>query len=165
MTRLISGISGLALAASVAGVAGCGSDKEERAQASPMYTANLTQTCAFNEGPLAGQTIDYSGAAGASAVPVGNPCADMQGSRGWAVAPQAGREQGHRFYTSPGAPSAWGSSGALNPGYSRSCRFNSGPAAGQTSDFSNALAAQPAAIGSACSDGPNSGVVVGPATQ
>ena len=84
----------------------------------------------------------------------------MHGSSGWAVAQQPGREQGGRFYTSPGAPNAWGSSGALKPGYSLFCRFDSGPAAGHTADYSSTLGAQPVAVGSACSDGPNKGVAV-----
>ena len=126
--------------------------------------SNLTQTCAYKDGPLAGQTIDYSGAPGASAVQVGNRCADMHGSSGWAVAQQPGREQGGRFYMSPGAPNAWGSSGDLKPGYSLFCRFDSGPAKGHTSDYSSTLGAQPVAIGSACSDGPNKGVAVAPGT-
>jgi hypothetical protein len=121
---------------------------------------NLTQTCAYRDGPLAGQTIDYSGAPGSSAVRVGNRCADMQGSSGWAIAQRPGRAQGGRFYMSPGAPNAWGSSGALKPGYSLYCRFNNGPAKGHTADYSRTLGAQPAAIGSACSDGPNKGVAV-----
>jgi hypothetical protein len=166
MTRFITAVS---LISGVAAIAGCAND-EHRDHTSPMYTStqaqpsNLTQTCAFKDGPKAGQTIDYSGAPGASAVPVGNKCADMQGSSGWAVAQQPGREQGGRFYTSPGAPNAWSSSGALQPGYSLYCRFDSGPAAGHTADYSSTLGAQPAAIGSACSDGPNHGVAVAPGT-
>jgi hypothetical protein len=161
-------ITALSLTAGVAALAGCAND-EHRDYTSPMYSSvqspDLTQTCAYNEGPLAGQTIDYSTAPGAPAVKVGVKCADMQGSSGWAVPQQAGqqpgREQGGRFYTSPGAPSAWGSSGGLRSGYSLFCRFNSGPAAGHSADYSSTLGAQPVAIGSACSDGPNSGVAVG----
>ena len=89
----------------------------------------------------------------------------MNGSSGWAVPQQPGPEQGGRFYASPGAPSPTGPSGALQPGYSLYCRFNSGPAAGHTSDYSSTLGARPVAIGSACSDGPNSGVAVAPGTQ
>jgi hypothetical protein len=170
-------ITALSLMSGMAVVAGCAGD-EGRDHTSPMYTstqgANLTQTCAYNVGPLSGQTIDYSSSPGAPAVPVGNPCADMQGSSGQAVAPQQGRQEGQgRFYTSPGAPNAtspgapnaWSSSGTLQPGYSLYCRFNSGPAAGHTSDYSNTLGAQPVAIGSACSQGPNKGVAVGPENQ
>lgn len=145
----------------VAAIAGCANDKD-RDHTSPMYRAegaNLTQTCAYTLGPLAGQTIDYSGAPGASAVQVGNRCADMHGSSGRAVAPQPGRAQGGRFYTSPGAPNAWGPSGASS-GYSLFCRFTSGPAAGHTADYSSTLGAQPAAIGSPCADGPNRGIAV-----
>jgi len=163
MTRFITALS---LMSGMAVVAGCAGD-EGREKTSPMYTAegpsagsNLTQTCAYNAGPLAGQTIDYTGAPGASAVQIGNRCADMHGSSGVAVAQQPGRGQGGRFYTSPGAPNAWGPSGGPQPGYSLFCRFNSGPAAGHTADYSSTLGAQPAAIGSACSDGPNQGVAV-----
>lgn len=127
------------------------------AQAQP---SNLTQTCAFKDGPQAGKTVDFSGATNAPAVPVGNRCADMHGSSGWAVAQQPGREQGGRFYASPGAPSPPESAGALQPGYSLYCKFDSGPAAGHTADYSSTLGAKPVAIGSACSDGPNRGVAV-----
>jgi hypothetical protein len=179
MSRLITALS---LMAGMGIVAGCANDTG-RDHTSPMYTAqgpsagtsNLTQTCAYKDGPLAGQTIDYTGTPGASAVQVGVKCADMNGSSGVAVAPQPGREQGGRLYTSPGAPNApgtanapnapgnpnaWSSSGTLNPGYSLYCQFNSGPAAGHTADYSSTLGAQPVAIGAACSDGPNSGVAV-----
>jgi hypothetical protein len=150
-------------------MAGCAND-EHRDHTSPMYRAegpvesNLTQTCAYNAGPLAGQTIDYSGTPGVSAVRVGNRCADMHGSSGQAVAQQPGRAQGGRFYTSPGAPNTWGSSGALQPGYSLICRFTNGPSAGHTADYSSTLGARPAAIGSGCSDGLNRGVVIAPGT-
>jgi len=172
MTRLMFGISGLGLAAAVAGIAGCAGDEgKSRDHTSPMYSqqgpaeSNLTQTCAYNYGPRAGQTVDYSGQPGAPAVQVGIKCADMQGSSGWAVSQQPGRQQGGRFYTSPGAPNAWGPSGGLQPGFSLICRFNRGPAAGHSADYSSTLGARPSAIGSPCSDGPNSGVVVAPGTS
>lgn len=156
-------ITALSLMSGMVVVAGCAQDKG-RDHTSPMYTAegpsasDLTQTCAYTVGPLAGQTIDYSGTPGASAVRIGNRCADMHGSSGQAVAPsRPARGQGGRFYTSPGAPNVWGSSGS---GYSQFCRFTSGPAAGHTADYSSTLGAQPAAIGSACSDGPNRGFAV-----
>jgi hypothetical protein len=122
----------------------------------------FTQTCTYKDGPRAGQTVDYTGAPGAISVPIGSRCADMQGSSGSAVAQEMGREQSHRFYMSPGAPVAWGSSGALNPGFSLSCRFTSGPRAGTTTNFSGVLGAQPAAIGAPCADGASSGLAVAP---
>jgi hypothetical protein len=168
-------ITALSLMAGVGVVAGCAGDKGKD-HTSPMYTstagtsANLTQTCAYNDGPLAGQTIDYTGAPGSSAVTVGVRCADMNGSSGVAVAQKPAqpaqptqptqRGQGGRYYTSPGAQNAWSSSGALNPGFSLFCQFNSGPASGHTADYSSTLGAQPVAIGQACSDGPNRGVAV-----
>jgi hypothetical protein len=165
-------ITALSLMAGVGVVAGCAGDSGKD-HTSPMYraegvgAANLTQTCAYNDGPLAGQTIDYTGAPGSSAVSVGVRCADMNGSSGVAVAQkptqqptQPKRGQGGRYYTSPGAPNAWSSSGALNPGFSLFCQFNSGPAAGHTADYSSTLGAQPVAIGAACSDGPNRGIAV-----
>ena len=125
---------------------------------------NLTQTCAFRDGPRAGQTIDYAGAPGAVSVPVGNRCADMQGSSGEAVAEGTARQQGQgRLYMSPGAPNAWGPSGNLRSGFTQTCRFNGGPRAGTSLDYSHTLGAQPIAIGAACSDGPNTGIAVAPA--
>jgi hypothetical protein len=133
-------------------------------QAQPIPSQpNLTQTCAFRDGPRAGQTINYEGAVpGAVSVPVGNRCADMQGSSGVAIPQGAtGRRFGQsRFYMSPGAPSAWSSPGAVRPGFSQTCRFTSGPRAGITLDYSHTLGAEPVVIGGPCSDGPNSGVAV-----
>ena len=62
--------SSLIFATAVAGMAGCASGAHEHEQASagytsPMYTAELTQTCAYKDGPKAGKTVDYSGATGA----------------------------------------------------------------------------------------------------
>jgi hypothetical protein len=123
---------------------------------------SLTQTCAFNAGPRAGQTVDFSGATGAAAVPVGSRCADMKGSSGRAVAAGIGPRRPGRFFTSPGAPGAWSSSGALKPNYTLTCRFNKGPRAGSSQDFTGSLGAEPLQIGSACSDGLNKGIAVPP---
>lgn len=125
----------------------------------------LSQTCGFNNGPRAGQVIDYPGSA---AVPVGSRCADMQGSSGQAVAqaprvPEQsnGRYYGYRgFYRSPGAPIARDQSGNVSAGFSLTCRLNSGPRAGSTVDFSNTLGAQPVAIGAPCADDSGWGVAV-----
>jgi hypothetical protein len=146
----------------------------------------LTQTCAFKAGPLDGQTIDFTGVPGVVAVPVGDRCADMQGSSGVAVLPEGmAREPGQgRYYTSPGygsPPAYYGGPGYYSrpgyygsPGYYRSpgapttwgsafgqrCRFNQGPAAGTTLDYSHTLGAAPLAIGAPCADGASSGFIV-----
>lgn len=127
------------------------------AQAQPV----LTQTCEFKHGPRAGQTIDFStvGAARVISVPLGNRCADMQGSNGVAVAQRGNRAQGPgRFYGLPAVPTT----GAIPPGSSLTCRFTSGPRAGSVLNYDNTLGAQPVPIGSSCADGPNSGIVVAP---
>lgn len=130
----------------------------------PRLGQNQTQTCEFRGGPRAGQTISYAGAPGAPVVQVGSRCADMQGSSGVAVAQGAERQQSPgRFYSSPGAPRAWDSSGNLRQGFTQTCRFNSGPLGGTTADFSHTLGAQPVAIGAACADGSSQGVAVGQA--
>lgn len=128
------------------------------AQAQPT----LTHTCEFRAGPRQGQVIDFSNTPGAVGVPVGNRCADMQGSSGRAIAQWSNRAQSQgRFYTSPGAPSAslnqWG---APRAGFSQTCRFTSGPRSGTSLDYSHTLGAQPLAIGSPCADGASSGTVV-----
>jgi hypothetical protein len=61
----------------------------------------MTQTCAYNTGPRAGQTVNYAGSPGAASVFIGNRCADMQGSSGQAVTPAIGRGGQGRFYASP----------------------------------------------------------------
>lgn len=125
---------------------------------------NLTQVCAFKSGPRAGQTVDFTGTPGSAAVPVGNRCADMQGSSGVTIAQNSARQQGPgRFYTSPGAPNAW-SGGALRRGFSLTCRFSSGPRAGTTLNYAHTLGAQPVAVGSPCSDGSSRGVAVASGT-
>jgi hypothetical protein len=125
------------------------------AQAQPV----LTQTCQFKHGPRAGQTIDFTGAPRVISVPLGNRCADMQGSNGVAVSQKTARAQGQgRFYGRPGIPST----GALAPGLSLTCRFTSGPRAGSTLNYENTLGAQPVPIGAPCADGPNSGLAVAP---
>jgi hypothetical protein len=123
---------------------------------------SLTRTCAFRDGPRAGQTIDYTGSPGAAPVRIGARCADMQGSSGVAIAQASGREQSHRFYTSPGAPTGWGPSGLLNSGFSLTCRLDTGPRAGSSVNFSGTLGAQPLRAGTPCSDGSSQGVAVGP---
>jgi hypothetical protein len=126
----------------------------------------LTQSCAFKAGPLGGKTIDYSSVPGAVAVPVGNRCADMQGSSGVAVAEGNAWQIPGRFYSSPGYYSSPGAPMAppsnLSAGFGQRCRFTSGPASGTTMDYSHTLGALPQAIGARCADGASSGVVVGP---
>lgn len=127
------------------------------AQAQPT----LSHTCEFKAGPRQGQIIDYSTTPGAVGVPVGNRCADMQGSSGVAITQWSRRAESQgRFYSSPGAPLAWSSTGNLRPGFSQTCRFTSGPRSGTTLDYSHTLGAQPVAIGSPCADGASSGVAV-----
>jgi hypothetical protein len=162
---MFSKLSTLALAGAASLTAFGASAQSQQGQVQApqgQYQAGLTQTCAYHDGARAGQTVNYGGTLGAVSVPIGSRCADMQGSSGQAVAPEVGRQQGGRYYSSPGAPNAWESSGALKRGYSQRCRFNSGPRAGTTANFSNTLGAQPVAIGSACSDGPSKGIAVGP---
>jgi hypothetical protein len=132
-----------------------------QAQPGPGLTPGLTQTCAFRDGPRAGQTINFAGAPGAVSVPIGARCADMQGSSGLAIAPATAREQvPGRYYLSPGAPNAWESTGGLRQGFTLTCRFDSGPRAGTTLNYANTLGAEPVAIGSPCSEGPSRGVAV-----
>lgn len=167
----------IAAAASVAAV-GVAQAQPQRAQPNPPQPnqgmanqgmanqggPNLTQVCAFKSGPRAGQTVDFTGTPGSAAVPVGDRCADMQGSSGVTIAQSSARQQSPgRFYTSPGAPNAW-SGGVLRRGFSLTCRFNSGPRAGTTLNYAHTLGAQPVAIGSPCSDGASRGVAVAAGT-
>ena len=129
----------------------------------PLSPNASTQTCKFDSGPRAGQTVNYARAPGAASVPIGSRCADMQGSSGSAVAQDTARAQSQgRYYFGGGAPNAWGSSGKLKQGYTQTCSFKSGPATGTSKDFSGTLGALPVSIGAPCSDGANSGVGVAP---
>jgi hypothetical protein len=123
---MISRLAMLAVAgaASMAAIGGA-------AQAQPA----LTQVCAFKAGPLDGQTIDFTGVPGVVAVPVGDRCADMQGSSGVAVLPGTQENQGNqenqenpgisrapgqgRYYSTPGY-----SGGYTTPGYSGGGYYN-----------------------------------------
>jgi hypothetical protein len=117
----------------------------------------LTQTCEFKHGPRAGQTIDFSSAPRTISVPLGNRCADMQGSNGVAVAQKPGRAQAPgRYYGPPALPST----GRIPFGTSLTCRFTSGPRAGSILNYANTLGALPVAVGSPCADGANTGVAV-----
>jgi hypothetical protein len=129
---------------------------------SQMSSQTLTQTCAFRDGARAGQVIDFSSEPNSTPVSVGSRCADMQGSSGEAVAAGTRSTRPGRMYMSPGAPRAWDQSGTLRQGYTLTCRFDSGPRAGTSRDFTGTLGAEPVAIGSACSDGSSRGVGVGP---
>ena len=51
-----------------------------------MAQQGPTQTCAFNQGPRAGTTVDFSKTLGAQPVMIGAACMDA-GSKGFAVAP------------------------------------------------------------------------------
>jgi hypothetical protein len=125
-----------------------------------------TQTCAFDSGPRAGQTVNFAGSAGAPTVAVGSRCADMQGSNGSAVAEDTARAQSQgRYYRGGGAPNAWSGPGQLRRGYTQSCSFTSGPGTGTSKDFTGVLGAQPVRVGSPCSDGASTGVAIAPGRQ
>jgi hypothetical protein len=126
--------------------------------------SGTTSTCRFTSGSRKGSIVDFSGTPGVAAVPVGSHCQDMTGSTGVAVSPESGRAPGQgRFYRTPEAPIGLDKSGQPTQGYTLSCRFSSGPNAGNIRDFSGTLGATPIRIGSGCSDGANKGVGVAPA--
>jgi hypothetical protein len=154
-------LAGAASAAAVAAVEAQPSVPDLPGVSHPRMGQNQTQTCEFRGGARAGQTVSYAGSPGAPVVQVGSRCADMQGSSGVAVAQGAERQQSPgRFYSSPGAPRAFDSSGNLRQGFTQTCRFNNGPLGGTTADFSHTLGAEAVAIGGACADGSSQGVGV-----
>jgi hypothetical protein len=129
-------------------------------------SAGRTKICHFNTGPRAGATVDFSNTPGINSAVVGSRCADMLGSNGVAVAPQALPERqtgAGRFYATPGAPIGMNKAGRSSQGWTRWCHFTSGPARGSTFNFAGVLGATPIQLGTACSDGSSRGVgVVGP---
>jgi hypothetical protein len=128
-------------------------------EAPGAQASGTTSTCRFTSGSRKGSIVDFSGTPGVAAVPVGSRCQDMTGSTGVAVSAESGRTPGAgRFYRTPEAPVGLDRSGQPTQGYTLSCRFSSGPNAGNTRDFSGVLGATPIRIGSACSDGGNKGV-------
>jgi hypothetical protein len=116
----------------------------------PVISANLppgmSLTCKYTTGPKAGQTQNFSGVQGAIPAPVGGPCGDGQGSIGTAVA------DGTRGAT-PGGPQAGTGRNSLPPGMSLTCKYTTGPKAGQTQDFAGVQGATPAPVGGLCGDG------------
>jgi hypothetical protein len=95
-------------------------------------TGGITTSCHFQSGPRTGQTIDYAGQPGVTAIAAGTQCSDGAGSYGVAVA-------------AAGLPAP---AGAM--GMSAKCGFNFGPRAGQVQDYSPMA---PLPIGAPCNDG------------
>jgi hypothetical protein len=130
--------------------------------------SDTTHTCQFTSGARAGSTVDFSQTHGVAAARVGSHCGDMMGSNGVAVAPEALREPGvgryhgpvGRYYRTPGAPVGMNKAGRPSAGWTRWCHFTRGPSAGSSSNFAGVLGATPIQIGTACSDGANTGVGV-----
>ena len=112
----------------------------------PSHAQGATSTlCKFTTGPRAGQVHDYAPMA---AIPVGSPCQDGVASTGFVIA--RGNSQ-----ASAGGP--------MSGGTTLTCKFTSGPRAGQIQDFSKVPGARPARIGSPCTDGRSSnGVAIKP---
>jgi hypothetical protein len=110
-------------------------------QTVPPMQGGMSTTCQFTSGPRAGQTVSFAGIPGVTPSPVGGPCSDGMSSMGVAVAD-----------STPGAQRAQ---------ISMTCRFTTGPRAGQTVNFQNVAGARPGVVGGPCSDGVSSrGVVV-----
>jgi hypothetical protein len=91
----------------------------------------MTRTCQFTQGPMAGRTI-FFGQPGVAPVPVGAYCTDGVRSSGFAVPD----------YSGGGSPN--------QPPMSTLCHFFQGPRFGQT------MGIAPTPVGSSCTDGMNS---------
>lgn len=112
-----------------------------------LAQGGVSTLCRFTAGPRAGQVQDYAPMA---PIPVGSPCQDGISSYGVVIA----RPNSY----GNGAP---GQAGSLPPGMTLTCRFTSGPRAGQVQDYSGVPGARPAPIGAPCTDGISSnGVAV-----
>jgi hypothetical protein len=97
--------------------------------------AGMGNACKFDAGPRAGQTQDYSQLGN---LPLGSPCQDGQGSTGKVVVFGGG---------------TGGQQGGPPAGMGNACKFDAGPRAGQTQDYSQ-LGNLP--LGSPCQDGQGS---------
>ena len=112
------------------------------AVADSLAPKNLSLTCKYTSGPKAGQKQSFAGVAGVTPVPVGSPCWDGGQNRGVAV-PDSGGAQ---------APTS---------GLSLTCKYNTGPKAGQTQSFQGVPGVQAIPVGAPCTDGvANFGVAV-----
>jgi hypothetical protein len=109
----------------------------------------LSLTCRFTIGPRAGLIFDFTGLPGALPGPIGAPCQDGMGSAGDIVDPST---PGVQRPTSVGQP----------PSLSLTCKFFSGPRAGQVINFQGVLGARPGPVGGPCTDGMGSGGTIIP---
>ena len=107
----------------------------------------LSTTCQFTKGPKTGQVQHWPrGTPGVTPVAIGQGCTDDMKSYGVAIADSANA-------------SMKSSGGTLEPndGYSTTCRFDSGPRAGQVQHWPRGTPGLAlAAIGQGCTDGQNS---------
>jgi hypothetical protein len=109
----------------------------------------LSTTCKFTSGLRAGQVQHWPrGTPGLTPAPIGQSCTDGKGSTGIAIAdPQIG----------PDVPKP-----QPTDGLSTTCKFTSGPRAGQVKHWPrNTPGLTPARIGAPCTDGVgNSGIAI-----
>jgi hypothetical protein len=120
--------------------------------------SGMTLTCRFTSGPRAGQTQDYSGVSGVAPVRIGSPCTDGTASNGVAISPDDRGEVGGSGRRGTGVDG-----NSLASGMTLTCRFTSGPRAGQTQDYSGIAGVAPVPVGSPCTDGVSSnGVAIAP---
>lgn len=124
-------------------------DRAEAAQSAQQ--PGVSFTCQFETGPRAGQAQTYMGVAGPP-IPAGVPCSDGQGSTGVVIA--EGPVQPPVSIPSP-PPSV------VPPSPPRqemtfTCRFDSGPRAGQNQNYAGVTGIRSFPVGAPCTDGQGS---------
>jgi hypothetical protein len=114
-------------------------------------SAGLSTTCQFTKGPKAGQIQHQApGTPGVTPTAIGQGCTDGEKSYGIAIADAPGASGGHHIE---------GGTGTIEPndGYSSTCKFDSGPRAGQVQHWPRSTPGLAlAAIGQGCTDGQDS---------
>lgn len=148
-------INSLAVSLLLSSVALAASDAQPATEDAPP--PGTTFVCRFIDGPRAGHIQPLPGAQENQRVRLGSGCSDGASSTGTIIAQPADVRMA---FANAGEPLA-----SQTP-LTTTCRFSSGPRAGESMDIAEVLGHAPVPVGSTCSDGASSmGTAVASATD